>query len=555
MTLQIGPIQPGPNLPTLTLVVLSTLTYYVYWRWCETARARRMARGGRAGSSSLPSPAAVLPRWIPFLGGHTLQMETDKLALQVEGWADDFGGDFELTIAGSTVVFATEPEDIRRILLLRPSVFKRGWTPTQFSWMAPKIGLDPSLFFDEGKRWGRSRRIISPALNGHHNVANMIPAIVKITERVCSKLDDQHGGTVEFVQTFERFTHDVVALAAFGFDADSLRATNDRPSVSFQAMRTIIDSIMRLVMDPLSMLGWVTMPALLPWVRATKLGTRKLHQVVEGAIDAMRRQMEEGGEISHDNGGGVLRKLISAEGGGDGPKGADDRMKLSDTEILPQVTGLFLAGSETTAKTISWAIYFLAKHPEMHARCREEALRVAPLSDGMVSTAEEASQLVFCAALFKETLRMWPAAPMIFLYSTEPFTLKSGVQVEAGTAYSLLIRYPSLSEGAFTRAKDFVPERWIEAEREEALRVGSSKSDGSIGDIVHREETMHAFGAGPRKCPGANVANLEAVMILSAICARFDLALAPGQADPPVEVMTFTAGVESLRLVVKRRPS
>ena len=150
--------------------------------------------------------------------------------------------------------------------------------------------MDPSLFFDEGKRWGRSRRIISPALNGHHNVANMIPAIAKVSrqksadalvgrtrmrryidctprgrrclqrhpegrvvapslyqgltrpirnlemfladlcakrcteemlvfdyvflplsynaplaqkinERVCSKLDDQHGGTVEFVQT------------------------------------------------------------------------------------------------------------------------------------------------------------------------------------------------------------------------------------------------------------------------------------------------------------------------------------------------------------------
>lgn len=45
--------------------------------------------------------------------------------------------------------------------------------------------------------------------------------------------------------------------------------------------------------------------------------------------------------------------------------------------------------------------------------------------------------------------------------------------------------------------------RWIEAEREEALRGGSSKGDERIGDAVHREETMHAFGAGPRKCPGA----------------------------------------------------
>ena len=55
------------------------------------------------------------------------------------------------------------------------------------------------------------------------------------------------------VSVSERYTHDVIALAAFGFDADSLRATEDRPSVSFEAMRSIIAAIMRLLMDPLSM--------------------------------------------------------------------------------------------------------------------------------------------------------------------------------------------------------------------------------------------------------------------------------------------------------------
>ncbi len=49
----------------------------------------------------------------------------------------------------------------------------------------------------------------------------------------------------------------------------------------------------------------------------------------------------------------------------------------------------------------------------------------------------------------------------------------------------------------------FGKSRWIEAEREETLRGGSSKGGESIGDVVHREETIHAFGAGPRKCPGA----------------------------------------------------
>lgn len=70
------------------LVVLSAVTYYVCWRWSENARVRRMAKkransssGGGPGSAAaeLPSPVPVLPRWLPFIGGHTLQLGTEKV--------------------------------------------------------------------------------------------------------------------------------------------------------------------------------------------------------------------------------------------------------------------------------------------------------------------------------------------------------------------------------------------------------------------------------------------------------------------------------------------
>lgn len=51
----------------------------------------------------------------------------------------------------------------------------------------------------------------------------------------------------------ECYSHDVIALVAFGFDADSVRATDDCPSVSFQAMRAVVAALMKLAFDPLSM--------------------------------------------------------------------------------------------------------------------------------------------------------------------------------------------------------------------------------------------------------------------------------------------------------------
>ncbi|CAN0250653.1 unnamed protein product, partial [Scytosiphon promiscuus] len=166
---------------------------------------------------------------------------------------DEFGGDYELFVFGRRVVFVTGTEDARRILHLRPTKFARGWFPDQFRRLAKRVGLNPTIFFEESKEWGRSRRLISPALNGHNNVADMVPAITRIAEQVCAKLDDETQEAVDVVHTFERYTHDVIALAAFGFDADSVRATRERPCVSFDAMSKVVAAAIALFTDPLMM--------------------------------------------------------------------------------------------------------------------------------------------------------------------------------------------------------------------------------------------------------------------------------------------------------------
>lgn len=65
-------------------------------------------------------------------------------------------------------------------LILRLRLHGQPPKKDQQSSLAKKVGMMPSLFFIEGKEWGRSRRMISPALSGHHNVANMVPAIAKV---------------------------------------------------------------------------------------------------------------------------------------------------------------------------------------------------------------------------------------------------------------------------------------------------------------------------------------------------------------------------------------
>lgn len=481
----------------------------------------------------------------------------------MEGWADEFGGDYELSLFGKKMVVFTTPADCRRIMTLRPSKFGRGLTPTQFQWAADKLGFTPSMFFDEGKQWGRGRRIIAPSLNGH-NVTAMIPIMSKIGERLCAKLSAQaeNGEVIDATETFTRFTHDIIALTAFGFDANSMGATKDKPCKSYDSMAVIFDSLMALVMQPLAMVGWVTLRSILPWVREAKHQSMELQIVIQGVIDDMRRKTllaAEAAETSSDDdsssisstdssGGTLLRKCIRRSGGE--AQTQSDRMRFSDQDVVRHVKTLFIAGTETTALTLSWAMYFLSVNPDMAARCRAEALRASSHTDGMASTNEELAQLEFCRAVFQETLRLRGASAFQFFNCLESTTMGNGMAVEKGTGVIALIRYTSLSEDAFTRPADFVPERWIEAEREEALLGEGAKYSGE--SVRHDEKAFLAFGAGPRVCPGQDMAKVEASMIIGALCTRFDISLEPGHDDPPEEVHSFTSGPKSVRLVLTK---
>lgn len=78
-----GGVELGFNAATLAPMVVSTLTYYLGWGWFEIARVRNMTKGGRTGSPTLPSSVPMLPRWLPLLGGHTLQLDAQRVSASI----------------------------------------------------------------------------------------------------------------------------------------------------------------------------------------------------------------------------------------------------------------------------------------------------------------------------------------------------------------------------------------------------------------------------------------------------------------------------------------
>ncbi|CAM9310328.1 unnamed protein product [Ascophyllum nodosum] len=513
----------------------------LWWRSAEATRVRKIVR--RDGSQILPTPVPFLPRWLGFFGGHTLLIDPPKLTAQVENWAKELGGDYELNIFGRRMVVLTSVADIRRVLTLRPSKFRRGLDSSRTLWVGKQAEVVPSMFFDEGKEWGRSRRLISPNLVGH-NVTAMIAYISKIGERLCTRLGE-HAESCEAVdarQYFARFTHDIIALAAFGVDVNSTGTTADRPCPSFEAIESTL-TILMLNLQMIKKLQWKYLSTLVPWVRRLKKSSQQMGAIVQMATDAARR--DGVGDASSTGGdrvfaGTLLRKIV----GGPDRSATSNRMKFSDNKVLHEVKGLFLAGTDTTSLALSWAMYYLVKNPVAFARCRAEGLKAAPMSAGMVSTSEQLSQLVFCAAVFREVVRLRTAGPLLIHTSLEDHWTKSGFKIEKGTPVMVLNRFASTSEDNFTRGAEFVPERWIDSERADAL-LGKSQGDGVERNVRHVDEAFLAFGSGPRVCPGQDLAKAEATTIIAAVCSRFDISLAPD--------LRFTLGPKAIHLIFKKK--
>jgi cytochrome P450 len=209
---------------------------------------------------------------------------------------------------------------------------------------------------------------------------------------------------------------------------------------------------------------------------------------------------------------------------------------FSDAEIIGNTFTLLLAGEDTTAHTMAWTIWLLASRPEVQARCAEEADEV--LEEQLFPDAfETVGRLHYGEVVLRESMRLRPVAPII---GVEPLadTTIAGTHIPAGTRVMLLTRYAGMRDGGYERASDFDPDRWLD--------------DGEQERSTHDSKAFLAFGAGPRFCPGRNLAFLESKSAMAMIARNFQIEL--DQSNGQVrEQLSFTMIPRGLRVRLRER--
>lgn len=207
---------------------------------------------------------------------------------------------------------------------------------------------------------------------------------------------------------------------------------------------------------------------------------------------------------------------------------------LTDGELRDELLTLLVAGHETTATALSWALYWLATRPEVQERLRQELLdaRTAAADPQELNTLLRQPYL---QAVCNETLRIHPVGMLTFPRRLETSLILAGHHLEAGTVVMGCIYLAHRRPAVFSDPEHFDPDRFL---------------SGSFGPT-----TFLPFGSGSRRCIGMAFAMFEMKVVLRHLVERFVVELDPSTPQPVHAVRRgLTSGLSPVWLRVRPAP-
>jgi cytochrome P450 len=180
----------------------------------------------------------------------------------------------------------------------------------------------------------------------------------------------------------------------------------------------------------------------------------------------------------------------------------EDGSRMTDEQVRDEIITFLLAGHETTALALSWALYLLSRNAEAEKKLHEEVDRVLA---GRLPSASDLPSLPFIESVIKETMRLYPPAWSVARTAINEFELE-GYRIPA-TANIVMSQWIIHRDARFFfEPENFDPNRWSTSACQNLPRFA-----------------YFPFGGGPRQCIGASFATTEAALILASIALRFQL--------------------------------
>mmetsp|Transcript_23312 Transcript_23312/g.31957 ORF Transcript_23312/g.31957 Transcript_23312/m.31957 type:complete len:538 (+) Transcript_23312:1-1614(+) len=490
--------------------------------------------------------------------GNAIDFSPDNLVAAVKRYTQKYGNFFVMHMFSKRVIVISDLDCILDILLRRPKYFRRS---DILDPIAKMLEQENSSFFAYGAHWSRLRRSTTPPFN-RKNVIDMSSSIweeIKNTiHGLLNKADGNGNICVDGKEELIRFTASVLTVVAFGGEQpENVRKYCISP-LFFSDLRSIMRLAGQRAVTPIPDWLWNISPFYFHFEKPGKAASNRLRSASNDIIAGYKAKIAFGNDTISNKPKRAMKSLIETlvrmNEEADTQNTTGNR--LSEEEIVSNIEGFFVAGTDTTAASLSFALFYLSTHLKYTERAREEAdrffIKLKEFEQANIGNDNDAtiSQFIFdsvqhdlplCRAAMKETLRLVSPASVLFMQSalSTPLILNHSNDVEVFPSDMLMINVDAClrDPSVFIDPLSFLPDRWIENPTE------------------LMEKSFVAFGGGPRQCPGMGlVMDLEAPLVIASMLHHFEI-----QVNCPVEevqrVFQFIMDISKLPLILRRRNS
>jgi cytochrome P450 family 110 len=421
----------------------------------------------------------------------------------IEDFAKIYGDTFALkSPKGSYAVYFSHPQALEQIFTADSTNLDTG---------GGNIGLEfllgqNSLLALSGERHQRQRQLLAPPFHGE-KMRTYGETIQEITHTVCDSWS--HNKVFNIRDSMQEITLRVILRVVFGFDEGS----------RLQELQKLLSSVLEFLGSPFMSASFFftflqkDLGAWSPWGRM--IGQiQKIDELIYAHIK--ERKAESYQPTYEVNRRDILSLMMSAR--------YDDGQPMSDVELRDELMTLLVAGHETTASALVWALYWIDRSPQIQETLQKELLSL----DGITEPTTIA-KLPYLTAVSQESLRMYPIVANAFArFVTSPIEIM-GYQLPKGTLIVPSIYMAHHRQEVYPQPKQFKPERFLERQ--------------------FSPYEFLPFGGGSRRCLGMAFAQYEMKIILATILSRFKISMLNKRPVRPVRRGLTLAAPAGMKVV------
>ncbi|PIN21474.1 Cytochrome P450 CYP4/CYP19/CYP26 subfamily [Handroanthus impetiginosus] len=456
-----------------------------------TSLTKSIATLGPKDQSNIPIASAKLEDVSDLLGG--------ALFLPLFKWMNEYGPIYRLAAGPRNFVVVSDPAIAKHVLRNYGTKYAKGLVAEVSEFL-----FGSGFAIAEGSLWTVRRRAVVPSLHKKYLSIIVERVFCRCAEQLVEKLkpDVLNGSAVNMEEKFSQLTLDVIGLAVFNYNFDSLTAN----SPVIDAVYTALKEAELRSTDLLPYWKINALCKVVPRQIKAEKAVSLIRQTVEELIEKCKQIVETEGERINEEeyvntaDPSILRFLLAS------------REEVSSAQLRDDLLSMLVAGHETTGSVLTWTAYLLSKDPSSLRKAQEE---VDGVLQGRLPTYEDIKNLKFLTRCIIESMRLYPHPPVLLRRAQVTDVLPGNYKVNPGQDIMISVYNIHHSAQVWERADDFVPERF--------------DLDSPVPNESNTDFRFIPFSGGPRKCVGDQFALLEAIVSLAVLLQHLNLELIPDQ--------------------------